>query len=107
MGLMVGLSGMITAVSWLVYGLKIGVSYLLGACAGMVYFRMLARSVDRIGNGAGGIGAPRLAIFIAVMIVALRWDQLAVLPVFLGFVTYKAAILLYAMQDLIRSSHSR
>lgn len=104
---MVVLSAIIGVTTWLVYGINTALSYGLGACSGMVYFRMLARSVDRIGGGGGGLGFPRLAVFIAVMIVALRWEKLAVLPVFLGFVTYKGAILLYAIQDLVRSSRHR
>lgn len=98
------LSAVIGVTTAVVYGCKAGLSYGIGACSGMVYFRMLARSIDRIGSGGTGFGSPRLAIFIGVMVVALRWEQLAVLPVFLGFVTYKGAILLYAIKDLIRSS---
>ncbi|MFN3361758.1 MAG: ATP synthase subunit I [Pseudanabaenaceae cyanobacterium] len=108
LGIMVVLSGVVTLTLVLVYGGDVGLSYGVGACSGVVYWRMLARSVDRLGTAAKGwqFGSPRLAVFIAVMIVALRWDKLAVLPVFFGFVTYKAAILLYAIYDLIRSSRT-
>jgi len=104
LGIMLILSAVIALTTALIYGINVGISYGVGACCGIVYFRMLAKSIDRLGGEGRGFGSPRLAIFIGVMIVALRWEKLAVLPVFLGFVTYKGAILLYAIRDLIRSS---
>jgi ATP synthase protein I len=84
--------------AWLFYSLQIALNYLLGACAGVVYLRMLARNVSTLGrdqkkNSSGG----RLAVFVGVMIVALRWEQLAVIPVFLGFLTYKVAIIVFVL----------
>ncbi|MCS6958535.1 MAG: hypothetical protein RMK91_00600 [Pseudanabaenaceae cyanobacterium SKYGB_i_bin29] len=108
LGIMLVLSGIVTITLVLVYGIDMGLSYGVGACSGVVYWRMLERSVDRLSKEPKGwqFGSPRLAVFVAVMIVALRWDKLAVLPVFLGFLTYKGAILLYAIYDFIRSSRT-
>ena len=82
------------------YGLRIALNYLLGAVAGVVYLRLLARDVDRIGNGNIRLSPNRLAMFVVLIIVAAKWHQLQVLPVFLGFLTYKAAILIYLLRTI-------
>ena len=82
---------------WYFYSLNIALNYLLGACTGVVYLRMLARSVGQIGRSAPKSSSGRLAILIGVLVVATQWNQLAVLPVFLGFLTYKAALITFVL----------
>jgi ATP synthase protein I len=84
----------------LVYGWKISFSYLLGAVAGVVYLRLLAKDVDRIGNESVKLSPNRLALFVVLMLVAAKWHQLQILPVFLGFLTYKAALLIYIFRTI-------
>ena len=96
LGLTVAFGAVIFPFIWGFYSLQIALDYVLGACGGIVYLRMLGRSVSTIGRQAGrqkNSNAGRLAVFAALMIVALRWEQLDVIPVFLGFLTYKAAII--------------
>lgn len=100
------LSGIIFLTSWLVYGLSTALNYLLGACVGVVYLRMLARSVDQLSKQNHRPGFARFAVVSILIIVTSRWDQFRLLPVILGFMTYKAAILVYALQDLTRVSRS-
>ena len=83
-----------------VYGWKISFSYLLGAVAGVVYLRLLAKDVDRIGNESVKLSPNRLALFVVLMLVAAKWHQLQILPVFLGFLTYKAALLIYIFRTI-------
>ncbi len=83
------------------YGLNIALNYLLGACTGVVYLKMLAQSVDELGKQRNRLGYSRLGIFIGVIILATRLKQLQILPIFLGFMTYKAAILVFLAQDFI------
>jgi ATP synthase protein I len=94
----------ITAVAFVtvvfIYGLRIALSYLLGAVAGVVYLRLLAKDVDRIGNESVKLSPNRLALFVVLMLVAAKWHQLQILPVFLGFLTYKAALLVYLCRTI-------
>jgi ATP synthase protein I len=94
----------ITAVAFvtvvLVYDLRIALSYLLGAVAGVVYLRLLAKDVDRIGNQSSKLSLNRLALFVVLMLVAAKWDQLQILPVFVGFLTYRAALLVYFLRTI-------
>jgi ATP synthase protein I len=60
---------------WWVYSLHIALNYLVGAGVGVV-------------------------LFVGLIIVASKWQQLEILPVFLGFLTYKAAIIVYMLQSV-------
>lgn len=86
---------------WGTYSLNTALNYAVGSVTGIVYFRMLAKSVGSIGRAqqasSNGPSSGRLAIFIGVMIVATQWQQLSVLPVFLGFLTYKAALISFVL----------
>ncbi len=94
------LSGLIFVAVWLAYTPSIALNYLLGACVGVVYLRMLSRDVDRLGVQKSRLGATRLALFVGLMVIATQRQQLQVLPIFLGFLTYKGAILLYLLSTL-------
>ncbi|MBD1917200.1 ATP synthase subunit I [Phormidium sp. FACHB-322] len=90
-------TGVIFFSVWLAYSLPIALNYLIGACGGVVYLRMLAKSVANIGRGSSRLGSGRLALVVALVLVATRWQQLEVVPVFLGFLTYKGALIAYTL----------
>jgi ATP synthase protein I len=47
------------------------------------------------------LSSNRLALVAALLIVASQWQKLQILPVFLGFLTYKAAIIAYVIQTTL------
>jgi ATP synthase protein I len=102
LGLTVAFTAAIFPFVWGFYSLQIALDYILGACAGIVYLRMLGKNVSAIGRQKKNSSAGRLAVFAGVMIVAMRWQQLEVIPVFLGFLTYKAALIAFVLWTSVK-----
>jgi len=83
------------------YGRDVAASYGVGALAGFLYLRSLSRSVDGFGSGLGGAGSPRLLIPVILAAGYNRYNSLvadetgvtlSLLPMLVGFFTYKVAV---------------
>lgn len=96
------LMGIIFFPVWYFFSLNTAFNYLLGAVVGLVYLRMLAKDVERLGQQR--LGAKGLGIFVILILVASKWQQLHILPVFLGFLTYKPAIVIYTVKSIFWST---
>lgn len=94
-------TGLIFGPVWYFYSLNIALNFLLGSLTGIVYLRLLARNVERLGPYQRSVGKSQLAVFIGVIIVASQINGLQVLPVFLGFLTYKISILVYTLRTAL------
>ncbi len=93
----VAIAGITFPCVWIAYSLETSLSYLIGACAGVIYLKMLSRSVAQLGRQRKQLGSGRLAVFIGLILIATQWQQLEVIPAFLGFLTYKAALIVYTL----------
>lgn len=95
------LAALIVGPIWFFYSLNTALNYLIGACTGVVYLRLLAKNVEQLGQQNQGIGKSQLAVFMGVVILATQWNQLHVLSIFLGFLTFKAAIIIYMLRTAV------
>ncbi|AFY61411.1 ATP synthase I subunit [Synechococcus sp. PCC 6312] len=83
------------------YSFNTALNYMVGAVTALVYLRLLANNVEQLGRGKNKVGKSQLLVLVVVLVIATRWQQLHILPVFLGFLTYKAAILVYMFRTVI------
>ncbi|MEB3293479.1 MAG: ATP synthase subunit I [Synechococcales bacterium] len=98
------LTGLIFPAVWGYYGRTIALNYLVGGCTGLAYLRLLGKNVERLGAESGKVGKSQLGLFVAVIILATQVKQLHVLPVFLGFMTFKATLIIYTLKTLFKPS---
>ncbi len=103
----VAISGIVFPCIWISYSLNTALSYVIGACAGVIYLKMLSRSVAQLGRQRKNLGSGRLAVFIGLILIATQWHQLEVIPAFLGFLTYKAALIVYTLQVVLLPSSTQ
>lgn len=83
----------------LVFDRATAVSLAIGAAGSLLYLRLLARSVSRLGENSRSVGKVQLLVPIVLVLAASRLPQLSILPVFLGFLLYKPAVIIQALTD--------
>jgi ATP synthase protein I len=88
---------------WIFYSPNIALNYLIGACTGLIYLRMMVKDVEGLGRQKAQLSKTRLALLIGLILVASRVEQLEILPIFLGFLTYKITIILYVIRTSLPS----
>jgi len=89
-------AAIVTAV---VFDLSTAGSVLVGALAGVLYLWLLARSVNKLGNGSKKVSKIQLLVPAVLVLAGSRFPQLELLPAILGFLLYKPALILQALFD--------
>ena len=74
-------------------------SLLVGALSGLLYLRLLARSVSRLGVASKSLGKVQLLVPVALVLAAARIPALQMLPALIGFLLYKPALIVQALLD--------
>lgn len=92
----VAVSAVVVAITWVVFGGLTARSLLLGSCCGLLYLRLLARSVARLGPGSRSVGRFQLLVPVLLVVASSRIPAISLLPALAGFVLYKPALLLQA-----------
>jgi ATP synthase protein I len=87
----------VTLLCWPLVGAQAARSLLLGGACGLLYLRLLARSVGRIGPDSRSLGRFQILVPALLVVAAARVPAIDILPALAGFVLYKPALLLQAV----------
>jgi len=81
------------------FGWIVGLSLMIGALAGLLYLRLLARSVARLGEASRSLSKVQLLVPVVLVLASSRIPQLQLVPALVGFLLYKPALLVQAVLD--------
>ena len=89
-------AGLITA---LFFEISFAISLLLGSISGVLYIRLLARSIGKLGKSSRSVGKVQLLVPVLLVVAVSKLPQLDLIPALLGFLLYKPAIFLQALLE--------
>ncbi|GER56455.1 ATP synthase protein I -related [Striga asiatica] len=105
--------------SYFAYTPEIAASYGAGLLGSVAYMRMLGNTVDSMADGArglvkGAVGQPRILVPVVLVMLYNRWNeilvpdygfmQLELIPMLVGFFTYKIATLMQVIEDVFNAA---
>lgn len=114
--LTLGIGGVGLVSAYISYTPEIALSFGAGLLGSLAYMRMLGNSVDAMADGARGVakGAanqPRLLVPVVLVMIFNRWNAILVpeygfmhlelIPMLVGFFTYKIATFFQAIEEAI------
>lgn len=91
------LSLVVSALTALRFGPATACSLAFGASCGLLYLRLLARSVAKLGTQSSSLGRFQMVVPALLVVICSRVPALQLLPALAGFVLYKPALLMQAL----------
>ena len=88
------LASVITA---FVFDTSTSLSLLLGSLFGLIYFRLLARSIGQLGDSSKRVSRVQLVVPVLLVIMGSKIPQLHLIPSLLGFLLYKPSLVFQAL----------
>ena len=74
-------------------GVDFSINVLIGALAGVLYLRLLARSIGSLGKSSKSVSKIQLLVPVLLVLAVSKLSQLELFPVLLGFLLYKPALI--------------
>ncbi len=76
------------------FGQNTSISILVGALSGILYLRLLARGIGKLGSSQKIVGKIQLIIPVILVLVVSKLPELQLLPALLGFLLYKPSLVI-------------
>ena len=89
----ISFSAIAVGITALFFDLQTTISLLLGALFGLLYLRLLARSIGKLGKSTKQVGKIQLIVPVLLVLAAGRLPQLDLIPALLGFLLYKPSLI--------------
>ncbi len=94
----------LTAVAALITAIFLGkqafISLLIGGLSGILYLRLLARGIGKLGKSSMSVSKVQLLVPVFLFFIVSRFPQLELLPALLGFLLYKPSLI---VQNLLEN----
>ena len=81
------------------FDLNVSISVLVGALFGVIYLRLLARSIGKLGTSSKSVSKIQLIVPVVLVLAVSRLSQLELLPALLGFLLYKPSLIFQTLLD--------
>ena len=89
------LSIVVTIASCIFVNFSFGFSVFIGSIIGILYLRLLAKSIGNLGKTSSGISKVQLLLPVCLFIFASRNELIEILPSIIGFFLFKPAMFYY------------
>jgi len=86
---------LVAFITGITIGYTFGFSVFIGAIAGILYLRLLAKSIGKIGKESSGGSKLQLLIPVCLFIFANKLGSLDIFPAMIGFFIYKPSLIIY------------
>lgn len=87
-------SAIAVSITAILYGFTTSLSLLIGALSGVLYLRLLARSVWRIGKSSQALGKVQLLVPVLLVMVVTKLPHFDLFPAVIGFLLYKPSLII-------------
>ena len=74
--------------------LKVALSLLIGSFSGILYLRLLARGIGKLGKSSNSVSKTQLVVPILLFFISTRFSQIDLLIALLGFLVFKPALII-------------
>ena len=93
------LSAFAVLITAIFFDIPASISLLIGACSGILYLRLLARGIGKLGKSSMSVSKVQLLVPILLFFAVSRVPQLELLPAFLGFLLYKPSLIVQVLLE--------
>ena len=76
------------------FGSQASISLLIGALSGILYLRLLAREIGKLGTNTRTVGKVQLIVPVLLVLAVSKLPQLDLIPSLIGFLLYKPSLVI-------------
>ena len=86
-------------ISAIFFDFQAAISLLIGALSGILYLRLLARGIEKLGKTSMSVSKIQLLVPVVLFFSVSQFQQLELLPALLGFLLYKPSLIVQFMRE--------
>ena len=86
-------------ISAIFFDFQVAISILIGALSGILYLRLLARGIEKLGKTSMSVIKIQLLVPVVLFFSVSQFQQLELLPALLGFLLYKPSLIVQFMRE--------